>query len=368
MIPADLLRMLDANLDRASEGLRVAEDIGRFVLHDAAACQRLRSMRHRLWRAAARIPGCEGRLLDARESETDVGRNAEARARPAGTAQVFRANLHRVQEALRTLEEVFSSFGLDPAPVGELRFEAYDSEKAFYPRLRKRDLERKLDFSLYVLTGPEESLGRGLVEVAQAAIAGGAGAIQLRAREMTRRDLLAAARELRSLTSEPGTTLIVNDHLDVALAAEADGVHLGQQDLPLPEARRISGPDLILGATVHSVDQARRAEEQGATYISLGPIFPSTTWKGPGSATGLDVISRVKPVIQCPLVCTGGITLANVDEVVRAGADRVAVLSAVVGAADIRDAARAFVDRIAGAKREREGSGAPEERNDAVVP
>jgi thiamine-phosphate pyrophosphorylase len=368
MMASHLLRILDANLDRASEGLRVAEDIVRFVLNDEAACERLRDMRHRLWGTMVQIPAAPGRLLEARDSTGDVGRKAPARPKAAGSGNILRTNLHRAEEALRSLEEAFASFGLAPTPISRIRFEAYDCEKDFYPRLRRHDLERKLDFSLYVVTGAELSRGRGFVEVTRAAIEGGAGAIQLRAKGVNRREILSVARDLRALTAEHETTFMVNDHLDVAMAAEADGVHLGQEDLPLPEARRICGPDLILGASTHSKEEALRAQEEGANYVNIGPIFPTGTKSDASPALGPRVIAEVKGVLQCPLTCMGGINHDNVAQVVLAGADRVAVVSAVVSAPDVKAAARDLVKRIEAAKAERDEAQTKEENSDALVP
>jgi thiamine-phosphate pyrophosphorylase len=367
MKSADLLRILDANLDRASEGLRVAEDIARFVLNDQTACDRIRRMRHRLWQSVSRIPACKGRLLQARDSRQDVGREATPRPKSRSTAEILRTNLHRVQEALRCLEETFAAFGLSPEEVSTVRFEAYDCEKELYPPLRTRDLERKLDFALYVVTDPHLSRGRDFLEVVAPAIEGGAGAIQLRAKDLKRRELLAVARELRALTAERDTTFIVNDHIDVALAVDADGVHLGQEDLPLPEARRICGPDLILGASTHSREEAIRAENESANYINVGPIFPTSTKLDSGSAVGPLLITEVKAAVQCPLTCMGGINLSNVDQVILAGADRVAVVSAVVGATDVKEAARALVSRIEEVRARRKQAESGEEKSDALV-
>lgn len=361
MRTTELLRILDASLDRASEGLRVAEDIARFVLNDRAACERLREMRHRLWGSISQLPASNGRLLAARDTERDVGREVPVHSRSAGTAKMLRANLHRAQEALRTLEEIFASFGLSSEVIGQVRFEAYDCEKNLYPRLRRRDLDRRLDFSLYVVTGPEQSRGRGILEVVHAAIEGGAGAIQLRAKGMNRREILAVARDLRSLTAEQETTFIVNDHLDIALAADADGVHLGQEDLPLTDARRICGPDLILGASTHCLEEAQRAEEEGANYVNVGPIFSTSTKPESRPPVGPGLITEVRSVVQCPLTCMGGINLSNVDQVVLAGADRVAVVSAVVGAPDVKEAARFLLERIEAVKARRDQTSTGEE-------
>jgi len=354
MIPTELLRMVDANLDRASEGLRVAEDIARFVLDDSLACQRLRSMRHRLWEAAAQIPGAEGRLLAARESGADVGRKARPRRRPGGTASMLRANLHRAEEALRTIEECLGSFGLDPSAAAEIRFQAYDCEKELYPRLARRDQEAQLLSPLCMIIGARVSGAGDTAGPAAAAIEGGAGAIQLRPEGTTARELLGAARELRRLTSEREVTLIVEDRVDVALVSEADGIHLGADGVPPAEARRITGPDMILGVSVRSQEEARRAEEEGAAYVSVGP--------------GRRLIAEVRAAVGCGVTGTGGINPSNVAEVIRAGADRVAVEAIGTAAQSIRELARALADGIQAAKEQGEKGSSQQETNDALVP
>jgi thiamine-phosphate pyrophosphorylase len=264
-------------------------------------------------------------------------------------------NLHRAEEALRTIEEVLAGVNQEAASAAaSLRFEVYSLEKREYPVLAARDKRAKLEFDLYVVTGPAQSRGRGFEEVVRDALAGGAGAIQLRAKELVTRETLEVAKNLRALTADTGSLFVVNDHVDVALACGADGVHLGQNDLPIPEARRIVGPDLILGASCHSLEQALRAEGEGADYVNVGPIFATQTKVGGVAPVGVELIRTVKDRLGVPQTCMGGINAGNVAQVVRAGAERIAVVSAVVGAADVKTAAEDLVQRIREAKSKRE--------------
>jgi len=368
MIPHDLLRLVDANLDRASEGLRVAEDLVRFLLDNEAAAAGLRVMRHRLWRAASGIPGVPGRLLDARDSGADVGRAAPAMKHAADSAQLFRTNLHRVQEACRTLEESGQGIGLDSVEISRIRFEAYDVEKSLYPAFRGRDLGRKLDFSLCVVIDLGFSRGRSEVEIARAAIEGGAGAIRLRGKDLPSRELVAVARDLRALTAEGDVTFVVDDRADAALAVGADGVHLGHDGLPLRDTRRITGPDTILGASARSLDEAREAEGEGADYVSIGPVFAMAAEPDAGEPVGTGLITEAVRVLQCPLICFGGINLSNVDRVVMAGSNRVAVASAVAADDDVSQAVRELVDRIGEVRAKREQARSGEEKHNAMVP
>jgi thiamine-phosphate pyrophosphorylase len=184
-----------------------------------------------------------------------------------------------------------------------------------------------------------------------AAIAGGAGCIQLRAKKLGKRELLREARTLRKITRDAGVTFMINDHIDIALTVEADGVHLGQDDFPIPEARRIVGPAIILGASTHSVEEALQAEREGASYINVGPVFATQTKEGVGAPVGVELVAQVKAAVHTPQTCMGGIKLHNVREVVLAGAERIAVVSEVVSADDIAAAARALVEAIGKQKR-----------------
>ncbi|WP_214020079.1 thiamine phosphate synthase [Methanoculleus sp.] len=205
-------------------------------------------------------------------------------------------------------------------------------------------------YDLYVIT--DEGLGRGLshAELARRAVAGGADAIQLRDKRLSGRDFLRAASAVREITRDAGALFIVNDRLDVALAAGADGVHLGESDLPVGEARRLAPPGFIIGASVGSVATAVRAGAEGADYVALSPTFSTASKDDAGPGHGLAVLSAVRAAVSLPLVAIGGITAGNVSDVIAAGADGVAVMSAVVGQEDVTAAARDLRSRIAAAK------------------
>jgi thiamine-phosphate pyrophosphorylase len=205
-------------------------------------------------------------------------------------------------------------------------------------------------YDLYVIT--DETIGRGLAhaEIARRAIAGGADAIQLRDKEMSGRELYAAAREIREVACASGTLFIVNDRLDVAIASGADGVHLGQDDLPLACARRLVPPGFIIGISVGCVDEAVRAAKGGADYIALSPTFATGSKDDAGPGRGLAELAAIRAVVAIPLIAIGGVGRSNVGDVIAAGADGVAVISAVVGSADVTGAAREMKSLIAAAK------------------
>ncbi len=205
-------------------------------------------------------------------------------------------------------------------------------------------------YDLYVIT--DEEVGRGLshAEIARRAVAGGADVIQLRDKGLSGRDLFTVATAIREITLDAGALFIVNDHLDVALAAGADGVHLGADDLPIECAREIAPSGFIIGASVDSLDSAIRAQAAGADYVALSPTFPTTSKDDAGPGNGLAVLSAIRSRVSVPIVTIGGISRENVDSVIAAGADGVAVISAVVGEPDITAAARDMRARIAAAK------------------
>jgi thiamine-phosphate pyrophosphorylase len=210
-------------------------------------------------------------------------------------------------------------------------------------RATRAKLFREVD--LYPVTCERLSAGRSNLEVLEAAIAAGARIIQLREKTCDKGDLYRLAVRFRELTAAAGMLLIINDHVDVALAAGADGVHLGQGDLPLPAARRIA-PELILGASSHSRDQALRAQAQGADYVNIGPIFPTGTKEGITRVLGPEAIAEIAAGLEIPFTVMGGINGGNIDRVLAAGARRIALVTAVTRAPDMAAAIAALRARI----------------------
>jgi len=194
---------------------------------------------------------------------------------------------------------------------------------------------------LHVLTDRKTSRGRSHLQVAEAAIAGGADVLQLRDKEASSGQLYQEALQLRKLTRDAKVPFIVNDRLDIALAVDADGVHVGQSDLPASVVRRIMGPGKILGVSVITVEEAIRAEKDGADYLGVGPVFEARGTK-PDTVEpmGLDCIARIRRHCRLPIVAIGGINAENARKVREAGADGAAVISAIVSADDISEATR----------------------------
>lgn len=205
-------------------------------------------------------------------------------------------------------------------------------------------------YDLYVVTDEAIACGRSHAEIARYAVAGGADAIQLRDKVTGCRELVAIAREIAGITRAHGALFIVNDRLDVAIAGGADGVHIGQGDIRIDVARQIAPEGFIIGVSVGSVREAFQAQEAGADYVALSPVFNTTSKDDAGQGHGLGTLTEIRTRGSIPLVAIGGIGPANVCDVIRAGADGVAVISAVVGRPDICAAAHELKSRIVQAK------------------
>jgi thiamine-phosphate pyrophosphorylase len=207
----------------------------------------------------------------------------------------------------------------------------------------RRNAFKQVD--IYPVTCERLSNGRSNLEVLKAVIAGGAGIIQLREKECSGKKLYDLAVKFREITTKAGVLLIINDHVDIALAVAADGVHLGQEDLPLQAARQIA-PDLLIGASTHSLAEAIQAQKEGADYINIGPIFPTGTKEGIEHFLGPEAIAAISPEIDGPFTVMGGISESNLDRVLANGARRVAMVTAITQAPDITAQVRALKEKI----------------------
>lgn len=203
---------------------------------------------------------------------------------------------------------------------------------------------------LYIVTDRQASRGRDHMSMVRAALAGGADVIQLRDKALSGRDLYKLAMDMAALVRASHSVFIVNDRLDIALAAGADGIHLGQDDLPVAAARSLSPSSFIIGASVGSLEEALAAERDGADYIALSPVFSTPTKDDAGPGHGLKMLSALKAAVKVPVIAIGGVNSGNVRDVVSAGADGVAVISAVLGAEDVETAARSMRELVLMAK------------------
>ncbi|AFZ59979.1 thiamine phosphate synthase [Anabaena cylindrica FACHB-243] len=312
-------RILDANLDRAREGLRIIEEWCRFGLNDAhlaGECKRLRqevgNWHTAQMRAARDTPGDPG---------TDLTHPQEEQR--SSIASLLQANFCRVQEALRVLEEYGKLY--DPnmgSTFKQMRYQVYTLESTLMGYQRHQLLWRS---HLYLVTSPVDNL----LEVVEAALKGGLTLVQYR--EKTADDVmrLEQATQLRQLCHNYGALFIINDRVDLALAVNADGVHLGQQDLPIAIARQLLGTQRIIGRSTTNAQEMQKAIAEGADYIGVGPVYETPTKVGKAAA-GLEYVSYAAKNCAIPWFAIGGIDASNINDVIDAGARRVAVVRSLI--------------------------------------
>jgi thiamine-phosphate pyrophosphorylase len=347
--PQPVLRLLDANLDRAREGLRVVEDWCRFGLDRADLVARLKDLRQRLGLLHA------DRYKQARHTAGDVaaGMAHPAQATREQPAAVVAANCGRVQEALRVLEEFGRSE--DPplaAEAAAIRYALYDLEVELLRASSASDQRRELlqRCRLYLVTSPSPQLEA----VVEAALEGGVRLVQYRAKEgslgpdgepLTDGQRLVQAQALRHLCSRYGALFLVNDRIDIALAVDADGVHLGQGDLPPALARRLLGPEKLIGRSTHALSQLHQAVADGCDYVGAGPVNATPTKPG-REPVGLAYVGQAAAESPIPCFAIGGIEAGNLALVQAAGCNRVAVVRAITSAADPAGASRELLEML----------------------
>jgi thiamine-phosphate pyrophosphorylase len=328
---ASVWRVLDANANRAAEGLRTIEDVARLIREDSVASLWAKSLRHDLADAVAKLD--RSLRLAARSTETDAGtgHTTDTEGVRADWKSIFRAACERVGQSLRCLEE-FSKL-VDASISREfksLRYKAYDVLAQLELRLLRVNISKSAN--LYLLIDCSLPIDQFAFAVRQYADAG-ADFLQLRDKTCDGRRLIAYARTAAQSLVGTHSKLIINDRVDVALASGAAGVHLGQEDMAYSDARRIAGADLLIGISTHSIEQAITAEKAGADYIGCGPTFPSKT-KPFDAFTGTPFLTQVAKQISIPAFAIGGINASNLEKVLQTGCTRVALSSAVHLCAD----------------------------------
>lgn len=316
-----ILRILDANLDRAREGLRIIEEWCRFGLNQGALTARIKHLRQTLgqWhttqiRAARDTPGDPGtQLTHPQEAE-----------RSSLTA-LLQANFCRVQEALRVLEEFGKLYRVELAAAAKtMRYQVYSLESELLGHHRLQQLMRS---HTYLVTTPCDNLFWAV----EAALQGGVEMVQYRDKDTEDKLRLANALQLKALCDRYGALFIINDRVDLALAVDADGVHLGQQDLPIAVARQLLGHQRVIGRSTTNPEEMARAIEEGADYLGVGPVYATPTKPGKAAA-GLDYVRYAAAHAPLPWFAIGSIHPDNLAEVLQAGAERVAVVRAIMQA------------------------------------
>ena len=319
--PRAIARILDANLDRAREGLRIIEEWCRFGWQEVKLADRCKQMRQEL----ARWHDPSFRL--ARDTMGDVGTELSHPQEESreNIEQLLQANICRVQEALRVLEEygklLNPSMGI---AFKKLRYQVYTLESQLLSYGRLVQLKSA---PLYLVTSPSARI----LEIVEAALKGGLRLVQYRDKNTEDYFRLDLAQKLCQLCHQYQALLIINDRVDLALAVNADGVHLGQQDLPIKMARQLLGPQCLIGRSTTNPTEMTKAIAEGADYMGVGPVYATPTKEGK-KATGLDYVRYAQENESIPWFAIGGIDAENVGEVIRAGATQVAIVRAIMNA------------------------------------
>jgi thiamine-phosphate pyrophosphorylase len=321
--PLAIARILDANLDRSREGLRIIEEWCRFGLNHSELAQSCKEMRQEL----AQWHRLDLRL--ARDTPADVGTSLShpQEETRSNLENLLQANLCRVQEALRVLEEYGKLYNpLMGESFKQLRYQVYAIESQLLATHRLQQLKAA---RLYLVTSPSENL----VAIVEAALKGGLTLVQYRDKNTDDLIRFENAQKLCQLCHDYGALFLINDRVDLALAVNADGIHLGQQDLPIAIARQILGPNRIIGRSTTNLQEMAKAIAEGADYIGVGPVYETPTKVGKAAA-GLDYVGYAAENSTVPWFAIGGIDQTNLGDVLKAGAKQVAVVREIMQSPD----------------------------------
>jgi thiamine-phosphate pyrophosphorylase len=324
-------RILDANLDRAREGLRIVEEWCRFGINNSQLAQECKNLRQELasWHKA------ELRLARDTTGDRGTALSHPQEERRSSLQHLLEANLSRVQESLRVLEEYGKLYQPEMAiACKQMRYRVYILESELLGYSRRQQLQES---PLYLVTSPSEKL----FSVVEAALQGGLKLVQYRDKNQEDVVRLANAQKLCQLCHQYGALFFVNDRADIALAVGADGVHLGQQDLPISLARQILGTHCLIGRSTTNPQEMQQAIAEGADYIGVGPVYETPTKAGKAAA-GLEYVRYAAANSPIPWFAIGGIDQENVQDVINAGAKQVAVVRAIMQAENPTAVVRGF--------------------------
>lgn len=344
MFRNELYRIIDANINRTSEALRVLEDWVRFGKNNSLISEKLKSIRHTIGILFSNYLN----LILYRDSVQDVGKNIENTSSRNSVKDIIRANCKRLEESLRSLSEYGQLVGVDVAKIEEYRYEIYTIEKEL---VINEKLIRLNNARLYLVASRDAPTGRlyednEFLSILEEAIQGGIDIIQLRKKNENEKKILELAKEIKKIILNTDVLFIVNDRIDLALACDADGVHLGQDDMPIYEARKITPDGFIIGLSTHNIEQGEKGLKSHTDYIGVGPVFQTPT-KPDYLPAGLEYVEWAsKNIKDIPFFAIGGIDETNIDKVVSAGAKRIAVVRAIMNAKDPLKITQMFVEAL----------------------
>ncbi len=327
------IRLLDANINRSAEGLRVLEDIARFRFDDQKISAGIRGLRHQV---RDLFKGKEDILLAFRDSQSDVGvmtSSGQTSDQRVDLKDTVLSNFKRVQEALRSIEEILKTTGDYAAgkKAEALRFASYVQEPVFLKLFGP-----KFPRGIYGILGEKFSQGRTNIQVAKQMVDGGIDILQYRekVKDKSLKQMYLECLEIRKITADANVPFIINDFVDIALMVGADGIHHGQDDLPIKAVRKLA-PGMMVGCSTHSPAQAQKAIEDGADYIGVGPIFTTQTKEDVCDAVGFEYLEHVVENHTIPFVAIGGIKRQNLKDVISRGAKTVCLVTEIIGAQNI---------------------------------
>lgn len=339
---------VDANINRAMEGIRVCEDIFRFCIKNSISSE-FKNIRHDLLTAVTSVFG--NSLISSRAVISDEQKfiDTDSEKRRSGYETLFRSNLGRACEALRVIEEFSKT--VSSAGSGNfqaIRFTLYDLEQKGWAAIKKKMILDRFNFSLYGILDSAFVPVNKFKENAEIMSSEGCSIIQLRMKSSSSREFLDAAFEVEEICRKNDTVFLVNDRPDIALLCKARGVHLGQDDIPPEKAGELLRGDMITGLSTHSIEEALRAMETAADYIAFGPVFDTGSKNGTLiNGRGTEILRQVCISADRPVVAIGGITPDNAAEILDAGCSSVAVISALFRNNDLAGNIHRFSEKLA---------------------
>ena len=340
---------IDANINRALEGIRVCEDVFRFVIRNSTLSVKLKEARHEL--AGAVKMFSQSCLLHGRDVGNDVQKFIDTSGEKARGSlnEITMSNLHRATEAMRSLEEFFKLLrpGANENPFQKIRFTLYSVEKDMSSVLMRENKRKHFSSSLYAILDSSFVQDGEYVKTAQRLINGGASIIQLRMKNSSTCKILETARSVSGVCRESNVLFIMNDYPDIAYLSDADGVHLGQDDIPVADARRILPPDMLVGISTHSKEEALLAAKHEPDYIAVGPVYDTKTKydkliNGIGEGVFKDILSST----DIPVVAIGGLDPARLSELSKIGCKCGAVVSYLYKENNIEENCRLILNAL----------------------
>ena len=336
----EIYRIIDANLNRASEALRTLEDWSRFALNNKEISQKLKNIRHELNQIFSTLSN----LILYRDATYDIGKTLENTSQRTSAKDVISANCKRLEQSLRVLAEYGQMLNLEVRKLEEQRYEVYTLEKELTKNEKLLRLHNSLLYLVTSRTGIDSD--EKFLNILEKTISGGVDIIQLREKETKEKDILDLAHKVKRLTDKHNVLFIINDRIDIALAVSADGVHLGQADLPLPDARQLAPEGFLIGLSTHFPEQGQKSMSMNPDYIGIGPVFQTPT-KPDYIPAGLDYVKWASENIKnIPWFAIGGIDETNIDKVINAGGVRIAVVRAIMNSNSPQPAAKKLKEAL----------------------